>query len=188
MTTPLLQLLAIGLQYGLVLGLLLAVLFIGLAILNPEAWVNDYPPDIREKYGPMSDKARGIRKLAAIPMAVILFGTIWLAMLALQRSSGSVSFVDAFVVIFVMLFVFNLIDLLIIDWLLFVTLQPRLIILPGTEGMAGSKDYGFHLRAFLKGIVGTAVGSLILPAWRGWRFLCLPEGWKSFISLHLEMI
>jgi len=36
-----------------------------------------------------------------------------------------------------------------------ISIQPQLIDLLGTEGMAGYKDYGFHLRAFLKGLVGS---------------------------------
>jgi hypothetical protein len=160
-----LQLITIGLQYGVVMAILLSLLFIGIALISPDAWVNDYPPDIRAKYGPMSEQARRWRKLAGIPFALILFGLIALAMRALfQESGGAIRFFDAFIVIFVMLFVFNLVDLLIIDWLIFVTIQPKIIVLPGTEGMSGYKDYGFHFRASLKGLVGSFLGSLALAA------------------------
>jgi tetrahydromethanopterin S-methyltransferase subunit B len=57
--------------------------------------------------------------------------------------------------------VFNLFDLLIADWLVFVKIQPKAIVLPGTEGMAGYKDYAFHFRGFLVGIVFSAVGALV---------------------------
>ena len=33
------------------------------------------------------------------------------------------------------------------------TWRPRVIVLPGTEGLAGYGDYGFHFRGFLKGLV-----------------------------------
>jgi hypothetical protein len=61
-----------------------------------------------------------------------------------------------------MLMVFNLVDLLVLDWLIFVTIQPRIIVLPGTEGMEGYRDYGFHFRAFLKGVAGSLIAGLIV--------------------------
>jgi len=37
----------------------------------------------------------------------------------------------------------------VLDWLIFVTIQPDFVVIPGTEGLAGYKDYGFH---FLGGL------------------------------------
>lgn len=44
------------------------------------------------------------------------------------------------------------------------TLKPRFMILPGTEGMAGYSDYKFHFRKFLNGIVFTFILSGIVTA------------------------
>ena len=74
------------------------------------------------------------------------------------------NFFAAFLTDFFVLFTFNLVDLLIIDWLIFVTLQPSVIILPGTEGMAGYKDYRFHFIGFLKGILFSAAFALVVAA------------------------
>lgn len=62
---------------------------------------------------------------------------------------------------FISLLVFNLFDLLVLDWLIFNTLQPKMIILPGTEGMAGYKDYAFHFHGFVIGLAFCLVGGLI---------------------------
>jgi hypothetical protein len=72
------------------------------------------------------------------------------------------TFMEAFLSSFLILMFFNLVDLLILDWLLFVTIQPRPIILPGTEGMAGYKDYAFHFYGFLKGVMISAIMSVIV--------------------------
>jgi hypothetical protein len=48
-------------------------------------------------------------------------------------------------------FVFNVVDWLILDWFMFCTLTPRLVVIPGSEGLAAYKDYGFHFRGFLHG-------------------------------------
>ena len=62
---------------------------------------------------------------------------------------------------FITLLVFNIFDLLVLDWLIFNTLQPKMIILPGTQGMAGYKEYAFHFRGFLKGLVFCLMGALV---------------------------
>jgi hypothetical protein len=38
-----------GVLYGAILSLLLSLAFVGAAYLNPEIWLPDYPPDIRER-------------------------------------------------------------------------------------------------------------------------------------------
>jgi hypothetical protein len=40
----------------------------------------------------------------------------------------------------IVLTLFNLVDAVIIDWLILLVLWPGLGVLPGTEGMAGYKD------------------------------------------------
>ena len=151
-----------GLLYGAILSGLMSIAFIGTTYLNPEIWLSDYPPDIREKYGPMSERAKRQRKLIGIPVVLVLFGTIVFSIFRFAQLSGELTSFAAFILTFVMLMIFNLVDLLLLDWLIFVTIQPRIIVLPGTEGMEGYRDYGFHFRAFLKGVAGSLIASLIV--------------------------
>ncbi len=57
-----------------------------------------------------------------------------------------------------------MIDLLIVDWLLVCTLQLKLFILPGTEGLAGYRNYAFHGRGFVRGLVLSLVISAVLAS------------------------
>jgi hypothetical protein len=149
--------------YGAILSVLMLFLFIGIAYLNPEIWLKDYPPDIQDKFGSISKKAKQQRRLVAIPVFLILFGIIILSIVQLRQiSGGELTFLDIFLSTFVILQTFNVVDLLILDWLIFVTVRPSVIILPGTEGLQGYSDYGFHFRAFLKGVVGGLIVSLIV--------------------------
>ena len=114
-------------------------------MINAEMWLNDYPPDVRDKYGDMSNKAR----LQRVPLAIAFFGVI-IVILAIGGArivnaspQGSI-FWPLFLYGFIALFIFNLYDLLILDWLIFVAIQPAFIILPGTEGLSGYKDYYSH--------------------------------------------
>jgi hypothetical protein len=60
--------------------------------------------------------------------------------------------------------VFNIVDWLLLDWLMFCTLTPRFLVIPGTEGMSAYKDYGFHFRGFLKGCVFSVLAGLVIAA------------------------
>jgi hypothetical protein len=151
-----------GLIFGSVLSVLMGVIFLGIAYANPEIWLNDYPPDIRERFGPMGERAKRQRRLAGVPVFLLLFGTIALSALRLARIGVDENFFAVFLGTFVVLLVFNLVDLLILDWLVFNTLTPGFVVLPGTEGARGYSDYGFHFRAFLKGVAGSIVVSLIV--------------------------
>lgn len=161
MNTP--KLLNRLLKDGTFLSLSLAVV-IGLTLrINPEIWVHDYPPDIKEKFGPQSDKAKQQAWLAAIPFFFLLIGVVVRSNLALKRDNGGHLPVKmAFLNTYGLFLYFWLFDLVILDWLLFVTLKPAFVVLPGTEGMAGYDDYGFHLRAALPALPAMALPALII--------------------------
>lgn len=149
-----------SLSYGLLLSVCSATVLLVSAWLKPESMVDDYPPDIRERYGPMSPAARRHKKLVSLPFGAVLVGILALSIYTLEE----ITFMTVFVNMAVMLTMFNLVDLLVLDWLLFNTMRPRFMVLPGTEGMAGYGDYGFHFRQFLKGTIGSLLGSVVLAA------------------------
>lgn len=68
----------------------------------------------------------------------------------------------------------NVIDVVIVDWLIFVAIQPDWVVLPGTSGLAGYDDYWFHFEA---SVLSWApwLGSVLLAALAG---IALPRLWK----------
>lgn len=152
-----------ALTYGFILSAVLFTLTLGIVWINPEIMLKDYPPDIQAKYGPMSDRSKRQRILVAIFFVVVLVGIVVQSFMGLRTNMGDdIPFLAAFVHLFVMFSLFNVLDWLILDWLIVVTIRPRFMILPGTEDLAGYADYGFHFRGFLIGSVITLVTSLLL--------------------------
>jgi hypothetical protein len=140
-----------ALLYGGLLSAILCVLLLGVLWLNPEIMLNDYPPDVREKHGPMSERSKRQRLPVAVAIGAVALAIVVRSFSAVRADArGDISFVTAFVHLFVMFSVFNVVDLLLLDWPL-VAIGPRFMVLPGTEGLAGYKDYRFHLRGFLIG-------------------------------------
>lgn len=151
-----------GVVYGLVLSAMFTLVLLGAVCVNTEIMMNDYPPDVKQAYGvEKNPKTRGQRRLFSLLFLAVLFGVLCYSMVTLGNAA-ELNFPVLFVLVFVEVFTFNLWDLLIIDWLIFNTLQPKFIFLPGTEGMAGYKDYAFHFRGFLTGIAFSLVSALTL--------------------------
>ncbi len=62
------QLLQLGLLWGTVFGVVFTIAMLIIGHVNAEMILNDYPPDIREKFGPMSEKTRTQANLASLPL------------------------------------------------------------------------------------------------------------------------
>jgi hypothetical protein len=110
----------------------------------------------------MSERSKRQRIPVAIFIMAVLFGIVTLSFQDVgTNQEGDISFLAAFIHLFFMFSAFNLLDWLVLDWLIVVTIRPRFIILPGTEGLAGYEDYRFHFHGFLIGMVITFVASIL---------------------------
>jgi hypothetical protein len=153
------------LRHGVVWGVVLAAALFPLVLLilrvNPEMMLNDYPPDVRARWGPISAGARRQRTWFALPIIAVLVGILWWSGRSLSGLvEGPLSFGPAFLHFAFLLGTFNFLDLVVLDIPL-VYFQPRFIVLPGTEGMAGYRDYGFHVRGFLIGVAVAILGAAV---------------------------
>ncbi len=147
--------------WGLVLSAVLFAVLLGVLRANPEIMLNDYPPDVRARWGPISPRSRRQRTWVALLIFALLALIVFLSTRALPRTAnGRIPFVTAFVHFLVMLGTFNVLDWLALDWPL-VYWRPRFLVLPGTEGMAGYSSYWFHFRGFLIGLPIITVGSAL---------------------------
>lgn len=161
-----------ALLYGLVLSAILTILTVISGAIALDMFVEDYPPDIKQKYGPMSTRAARLRPFIAALLFITVLGIPIVGLFGLQAKFLTVPFLSAVVFASIAILVFNVFDLLILDWLFFCTIQPRSMVLPGTEGMAGYRDYRFHFIGFLKGLrFNGVVGLLIAVLWAGIQWL-----------------
>jgi len=137
---------------GLALSLALGALLLAVIRANAEIMLNDYPPDIKAKRGPMTARTKRQRWLAAGILFIAILAVIAWSLKTLPAfAARELTFASAFAYFTIMFGTFNVFDWLVIDCGL-VYWQPRFAVLPGTEGMAGYRDYGFHFRGFLIGI------------------------------------
>jgi hypothetical protein len=136
---------------GTILNVLISIIVYGSIYVNPLFWVSDYPPDIQEAVGSV-DVPIGQKLVVGVLFLCIVVGVPLYSNARLRRqNNGKLSFPAAFANSALIAFYFAVWDLLILDWLIFVTIQPDFIVIPGTEGLAGYKDYWFHFEVSFLG-------------------------------------
>jgi len=155
-----------ALIYGLVLSVVLTILTVISGAIALDMFVDNYPPDIKQTYGPMSPRAARLRPFIAALLFITVLLVPIIGLFVLRAKVLSIPFLPTLVFSSIVVLVFNVFDLIILDWLFFCTIQPRSMVLPGTEGMAGYRDYRFHFIGFLKGLrFNVIVGLLIAVLW-----------------------
>ena len=149
---------------GLILSLALSVVILGSLYLNPRLWMHDYPADMRAKVPPLTRREKQVQLVVTVLFLAAGVGAlVWAGTRLLAANGGQVTFLTAYVHIFLVLNIFNVFDAVVLDYLLIARLKPKFVMMPGTAGMEYLfEDWGMHLRNYLKGIVVCAV--LALPA------------------------
>jgi uncharacterized membrane protein len=162
---PFAALLQHSLLYGAILSLVMSGVIFASFFLFPRIWVNSAPADIQQIVGAMTPHDQRVKRIARLLTLIFAFGLIVHSISQLVAlGDGKISFSQVALSVFLIIQVFNLVDLLLIDWLLIATIRPSFVVFPGTEHLAGYRDYGFYFVGFLKGIIGSAILSLVVAA------------------------
>jgi hypothetical protein len=148
---------------SLILSALASAFIIITMRLNPRIWLQDYPEDMQALVHPKNEREKRLSLIIGIPFLLLLIAVLLISTLALEaRHPENAPFLALAANAFGVAFVFNMVDWLILDWLMFCTVTPRFIVIPGSEGAAGYKNYGYHFRGFLIGTVFSLVVGLIV--------------------------
>jgi hypothetical protein len=143
---------------GLVLSLAFTALVVGSLKLNYRLWIQDFPPDIRAMVPPKTGAEKRQTVLVAVPLfAIILTGPL-VSVLLTEAAHGQLGFLRAWLHAYLVWQVVNVWDLLVLDWIGFLFVDPANPPIPGTAGAKGYRDYLFHFVGFLK---GSAMGVVI---------------------------
>lgn len=124
----------------------------------PFSMLHDYPKDIQAAAAidkPTKEQEKAAKRFGAVGGLIIL-GTL-LAFGSLHFHNEQVSFVQVLIYLFIVAMTWNVVDLLVMDWLIVCTITPKWVVIRGTEGCKGYKDYLFHFKGFLIGCVYTTI-------------------------------
>lgn len=150
---------------GAILSVTASLLILISMRVHPRIWLHDYPGDVQAMVPPKTERERRLSLIVGIPFLLVLAAIPFASALSLKSDyQGQVSLATLAIHAFAVAFTFNVVDWLVLDWLLFCTITPALVVIPGSEGAAGYKDYGFHFRGFLIGTAISAVAGLAIGA------------------------
>jgi hypothetical protein len=161
-----------SLAIGMMLSTVLTIMIVASFLINKEMWLQKYPPDVIARWGPISGKARRQHLVFAILFFGMMIGAMVYDVIRLVLVLGTPpSFLVIFASIVIVFALFNLVDAVIIDWLILMVLWPGLVVLPGTEGMSGYKDTRRWTINLIKGfalapIAGLLVAGIVLIFFR----------------------
>lgn len=153
------------LRDGLLFCLLMGALVLLSLLVNPRIWLQDYPESVRKIAPPLDGQEKRQRIAFVIPFLLsALLVPILSTRAYIAASGGEVSFANAYAHTFGILFLFNLFDALIIDWLFLTVIRPRFAIIPEAWDNAETFALSSQLHDFFKGIVLMTVFSAPLAA------------------------
>ena len=154
------------LRDGALLSVAASTYLLLLLRFNPRMFLSHYPKEIREIVPPKSEKERRM----SILFGLLIGAPSASALLWRTATLQSHSFWELFTYAFGVLFIFNLVDLLILDWLIVCWVKPHWVKLPGTEHIATPNPYVHHFKEFLVGTVGLGMVALAIAAFLSIHF------------------
>ena len=153
------------LAYGISMSAVLTMILLGSIAYNPMLWLRTYPEDVKSKVQPKNNQGKKLALIFQIPFLIIMIGVPIFSTAILKSNMGNeFSFWIGFANFAGISSMFNLVDTVIIDWIIFCKITPKFIIIEGTERMEGYKDYTMHLKAFIKGLIITIILSFVFSA------------------------
>jgi len=148
---------------GLIWSVLWIIYVYVIVTKYPWQMLHEYPKDIQKAsvlQEPTTEQKKNAKLFGTIG-SLVIFGA--LITFGLIRFAGSrESYGKVLLYIFIIAMIWNIADLLIMDWLIICRITPKWVVIPGTEGCSGYKDYFFHFKGFLIGCVYTGIMSLLI--------------------------
>ena len=152
---------------ALIEGLIWSVLWIiyVYVIVTRFPWqmMHDYPEDIQKAatLSEPTDRQNKNAKLFGTIGSLVIFASL-IGFGLVQFYHKDLSFLTVLIFTFIIGMTWNVIDLLIMDWLIICNITPKWVVIEGTEGCKGYKDYMYHFKGFLIGCVYTTIMALII--------------------------
>lgn len=139
---------------GGILSLAFTVIAAGGMMYDARLFLNkgDYPDDVLAAVPPKTKEEQRQALILGIPFFLLMVGfPVYSALSFINATGGAVTFWLLARHVFLVLMIMFFWDLVVLDWLIFCTITPSFVVIPGSEGIAGYKDYMFHLKGHTKG-------------------------------------
>ncbi|MCP5097919.1 MAG: nitroreductase [Chloroflexi bacterium] len=132
---------------GTIMSIIGASLLLFMLYVNPRIALSDYPDDVKTAVPPRTQKELLHGTIFFVLLLIITVGIpLYSTWLVKQQFGEALTYGMAFAILFGEMLLFSLVDLFVLDILICCIWTPQFIVIPGTEGMSGYKDYGRHIK------------------------------------------
>jgi len=129
----------------------------------PRLWLHSLPEDIQGMAAPKTDGEKRLTGIMGVVVLLLFFGVpIGLTLRFNAESGGTLAIPQILLYLYGVWMTINLWDLVAIDWVYALLVDPQRPPIVGTVGAKGYKDYGFHFKSFVKASVFSLL--LLVPA------------------------
>ena len=143
----------------IVLCIIFTLIILPAQYKDPMVMIMSYPPNVIKRVEQLPQYAGCIKERKKKHISKKIFGVFFFAVLLaiVAYFSGCSEFADTFFHVFMLFFVVNIYDMLVLDWGIFC--HSKKLRIQGTEDMDKDyKDYLFHAKGAAK---GTVVGIIV---------------------------
>jgi len=156
------QMMMHGLAFALVAN---GYLLLMMVTMSPRIWgYADYPDAVRAKVPPQTKQEKVAGAIVGLPWILFVLGFPVFSTFALKAMlGGEISFLVAFLNPLVLLQLFNLSEVLILDWLIVSRITPSFVIIPGSTA-DDYKDMSYHYRGHVRASAVLVLLSLVIGA------------------------
>ena len=157
------------LTHGAIYSLVGSIYLVILLMIDSRMFLTkgDYPDDVLAAVPPRTkEETRKATILSAPWFLWSIAVPVWSAFRYIAQADGTPPFWAVSLHAFLIFFSFWLVDLVVLDIIMFAGITPKFVVIPGTEGFPGYKDIGMHLRGHFKTglplliVLGLVVGGI----------------------------
>lgn len=153
--------LTIALVSGLVFSAVLSIVILGGLSQNPRALIVNGPKLMQESLKALSpEELRQVNRWRIVLVLLILFAPLGIG-IWYEKSYQEFNYGEAWLFLWIIWMSYNVVDLLIIDWLVLLWWQPAWSQIPDALPYSSYTDFTYHFKASLKGSLMLTVFALI---------------------------
>ena len=154
---------AVALIEGLIWSVLWMIYVYILVTKFPWEIIHDYPADIQKAstLPAPSDEQKKKAKIFSALFSLVIFGVL-IAFGVVRYAGENASFPEVLLFTFIIAMVWNVVDLIVMDRLIICKLTAKWVVIEGTEGCRGYKDYMYYFKGFLIGCIYSAILAFVI--------------------------
>ena len=147
---------------GMIYALVLSIYLMAIMKLNPRLLLQDYPEKVKKIVKPKSKSEKKQSIIVGIPFLLLMFLGPLVINVVNYNLHGTLNFWQIYGLTFLILMIFNIVDLIVLDLLIFSWITPNFIRIKGADEKELYEGNKMHFKGFGIGSIFALVSSFAI--------------------------